>query len=92
MKFARISIILLLLIISLGAVSAAEEINNNTLSNDNTIGVGDVALDDEPTALQSTQDDEFKVNEVNNTFTDLNNIINTTTENTLEIGKGLQVQ
>lgn len=87
MKFARISIILLLLIISLGAVSAAEEINNNTLSNDNTIGVGDVALDDEPTALQSTQDDEFKVNEVNNTFTDLNNIINTTTENTLEIGK-----
>jgi C1A family cysteine protease len=87
MKFARIGIILLLLIISVGAVSAAEEINNNTLSNDNTIGTGDVALDDEPTPLQSIQNGEYGVNEVNNTFTDLNNIINTTAENTLEIGK-----
>lgn len=89
MKFARIAIIFLLLIISIGVVSAAEEINDNAISNDdsieleeNTLGeadldetsLGEAALDD--ASLQSTQNDEYGENEINNTFTDLEKDMN----------------
>ena len=67
MKFAKISIILLLLIFLMGAVSATEEITGNAIIDDNAIA------HDESTpgviGLQSTQNDEYGVNEIN-TFTD----------------------
>ena len=75
MKYAKIGIILLFLIVSIGAVSATEEINNEIISTDNPIELGDVALNDEPTILQSTEYSDYGESEINNTFTDLHNDI-----------------
>ncbi|WP_407422131.1 hypothetical protein [Methanobrevibacter sp.] len=73
MKFAKLGFILLFLIVSIGAVSATEEINNDTISTDNPIEMGDDALNDEPAILQSTEYSGYGESEINNTFTDLAN-------------------
>ena len=80
MKFTKIALILLFLIVSIGAVSATEEINNETISADNPIEMGDVALNDEPTILQNTGYSEYGESEINNTFTDLANDISASAE------------
>ena len=71
MKFTAIGFLLLFLIVSIGAVSATEEINNETISTDNPIEMGDAALNDEPAVLQSTEYNKYGESETNNTFTDL---------------------
>ena len=95
MKFTKICILLLLLIISIGAVSAAEEVNDMVSTDDgshgvepallkNTIDDDAVEIDEgsqglEPAELGNTQDDINALNEVNDTFTDLSNEINMST-------------
>lgn len=66
MKFTKISVILFLLIVLIGAVSATEEITNDTMEHDDkTPSIG----------LQSTQSDEYTVNEIH-TFTDFSKDMN----------------
>jgi len=79
MKFIKISTILLFLIISIGAISATEEINNETISTDNQIEIEDGTLNDEP-ILKSTEYNKYKESEINNTFTDLKNDISTSAD------------
>ena len=67
MKFSKISIILLLLVVLMGAVSATEEIA------DNSIGLDESTID--VAELQSTQNDEIGVNEIR-TFTDFSKDMN----------------
>ena len=86
MKFMAIGFLLLFLIVSIGAVSATEEINNETISTDNPIEMGDAALNDEPAVLQSTEYNKYGESETNNTFTDLAKDISTSGE-VLEIEK-----
>ncbi|MBQ2832743.1 C1 family peptidase [Methanobrevibacter sp.] len=76
MKFAKICILLLFLIVSIGAVSATEEINNEAISTDNPMETGGVALDDEPTILQSAEHSEYGESEISNTFTDFSKDMN----------------
>ena len=52
MKFAKISIIFLLLVLLMGAVSAADEITDNALIKDNSIELDDDTND--VTHLKST--------------------------------------
>ena len=86
MKFTAIGFLLLFLIVSIGAVSATEEISNETISTDNTIEMGDAALNDEPAVLQSTEYNKYGESETNNTFTDLAKDISASGE-VLEIEK-----
>ena len=86
MKFTAIGFLLLFLIVSIGAVSATEEINNETISTDNPIEMGDAALNDEPAVLQSTEYNKYGESETNNTFTDLAKDISASGE-VLEIEK-----
>ena len=76
MKFARIVIIFVLLIISIGVVSATE--NEDIISNDNSIDIDEHALED--SRLQSAQNDEYISESNNYTFTDLNNELNTSVD------------
>ena len=73
MKFAKISIIFLLLVLLMGAVSAADEITDNALIKDNSIELDDDTND--VTHLKSTKNDEFNENEIN-TFTDFSKDMN----------------
>ena len=66
-----IGVSLLFLIVSIGAVSATEEINNETISTDSPIEMGDAALNDRSAVLQSTEYNKYGESETNNTFTDL---------------------
>ena len=73
MKFAKISIIFLLLVLLMGAVSAADEITDNALIKDNSIELDDDTND--VTRLKNTKNDEFNENEIN-TFTDFSKDMN----------------
>ena len=86
MKFTAIGFLLLFLIVSIGAVSATEEISNETISTDNTIEMGDAALNDRSAVLQSTEYNKYGESETNNTFTDLAKDISASGE-VLEIEK-----
>lgn len=79
-------VLFLFLIVSIGAVSATEEISNETISTDNTIEMGDAALNDRSAVLQSTEYNKYGESETNNTFTDLAKDISASGE-VLEIEK-----
>jgi hypothetical protein len=86
MKFMAIGVLFLFLIVSIGAVSATEEINNETISTDNPIEMEGVVLNDGPAVLQSTEYNKYGESETNNTLTDLAKDISASGE-VLEIEK-----
>ncbi|MEE1155944.1 MAG: hypothetical protein U0K80_00875, partial [Methanobrevibacter sp.] len=66
MKILNVMIVMLVLIMSVGAVCAADNITDEIIS------------DDGPEILESTQDDVISVDENPQSFSQLNNEINTT--------------